>query len=71
MMPPNPKNLASLEAQAREIARALKAGLPSGCGFFLLLFDFGDSGWMTYMSNGQRADMRRLLRELLEKLGPS
>lgn len=57
-----------MEAKAREIGRLLKTKMPEGVGFFLCLYDFGDSGWMTYVGNGRRDDTIKLLRELAEKL---
>jgi hypothetical protein len=65
---PEPITIRALEAMCRDVAVTLRAALPPGCGFFLSLFDFGDSGWTTYMSNGQRDDMVKFLRELADKL---
>ena len=36
-------------------------------GFALLFFDFGPGGYMHYCSNAQREDMKRALRELLQR----
>lgn len=36
-----------------------------------VLFDFGDGGTMSYVSNAQRADMVKALEELLGKLRPA
>ena len=40
-----------------------------GIGFALLLFEFGDAGtWSTYISNAQRDDMIKALRECANNL---
>ena len=58
-----------LEAQAKDLGHMLSGILPPGVGFFLSLFEFGEGGgWSTYMSNGQRADMVKYLRELAARL---
>lgn len=36
-------------------------------GFILLCFPLGQSGIFNYISNGQRSDVRKALRELLER----
>ena len=65
-----------LEATVRGIGQVLgraieDAGAKQGrhLGFALCVYDFGPKGFMTYMSNGRRADMVKALRELLEKIG--
>jgi len=40
----------------------------AGIGFALVLYDFGDRGSIAYASNGNREDMRKALREMLEKM---
>jgi len=37
-------------------------------GFAVVIFDFGERGSMAYASNGQREDVVRTLRELLQKM---
>lgn len=58
----------ALEADARDIGRTIQACLPKGVGFALLLFDFGPGGTMSWLSNAQRADMIRALREMIVRL---
>lgn len=60
--------LRHLEEQARGIGRLLKARMPHNAGFILLLFDFGEGGWTTYVSSAHRADCIKLLREFLARL---
>lgn len=56
-----------LEQQCREIADTIAQACPAGVGFALLLFDYGDGGNIAYVSNGARDDMRKALRELLDR----
>ncbi len=67
--PPKP-TLTQLEERAREIGQLLGSAMPasSGYGFALLLFNFGDKGHLTYVSNAKRADMIEGLKELLMRL---
>jgi len=58
-----------MEAQAREIGNLLHELMgPSGLGFLVTLFEFGDGGWSTYISNGNRKDMVKYLRELAAEI---
>jgi len=60
-----------LEAECRSVAKGMKALVPTGLGFFLVLWDYADApgdGWWTYMSNGDREDMAKFLRECSDKL---
>lgn len=38
-------------------------------GFALLVFDFGEDGTMSYISNAEREDMLEAMTEFLEKQG--
>ena len=64
--------LKELEKEAREIGKLIDRGLKVAkgerIGFVLLLFDFGGSGNITYLSNGRREDMIEALKELIGKL---
>ena len=52
-----------------EVASLIGAALPEGYGFALLVFDSNTSkGFMNYISNAERADMKRALREFLEHM---
>jgi hypothetical protein len=57
-----------MEEHARFIARTLKSGMPPGCGFVIVLFDYVAGGNMTYLSTGNRQDTVKLLRELCTKM---
>lgn len=37
-------------------------------GFMLMVFDFGEGGFLSYVSNAQRADMVKVLREQADRL---
>ena len=66
--------LPELEEMARELGRSIKATMLPGTGFVCVLFDFGGAGTgsMTYLSNANREDTVKMLRELLGKIeGPS
>jgi hypothetical protein len=56
-----------MERTAREIADILGSQCPEGWGFALLFFDFKgpESSWI---SNANRADMVKMLRETADKL---
>jgi len=62
------KSLASIEKHAREIGKILLDVLPPGVGFTLWLFDFGEGGWFTFLSNTRRDDMIRVFIEHIDKL---
>jgi GTPase len=57
-----------LESICADIGAVIRSALPSGTGFALVLFDFGEKGNMAYVSTGQRADTIRVLRELAGNL---
>lgn len=51
----------------RSIADMLRELLPPQLGFTLLVFDYSDAGSIQYISTGHREDMKRIMRQLLEK----
>lgn len=60
-------SLPDLEAHAKRIARSITDALPEGVGFALLIFDFGEHGHLTWLSNADRQDMIRALHEFMQK----
>lgn len=65
---PNPSpDLKRMERDSREIAAVIGSVLPKGWGFGLMFFQFGGPE-STWISNAQRADMVKYLRELADKL---
>mgnify|MGYP001589287051 CR=1 FL=1 len=69
-----PISLSDLEHTCRMIGEAIGSVLAeqhgkSQVGFALLLFDFGDGGHLTYLSNANRLDMIKALYECAAMLG--
>lgn len=60
--------LEELERKMQGIAGAVKPMVPEGCGFAVLVFHYGEGGFMNWVSNAQRADMIKALREMADKL---
>lgn len=58
---------AGAERALREIAEQIKPKLPPGFGFGLFLFEFGDHASMFWISNAQRPDMIKALREWIAR----
>ena len=56
------------ERAAQSTAQLIGSRLPPGCGFALLVFSFGEGGYMTHVSNTQRADLVKALRECADAL---
>jgi len=57
-----------MEEVGREIAVRIDnaTGGAKRVGYVLLMTEFGEGGWTSYISNCQRADMNKLLREFLK-----
>lgn len=61
---------AGAERKLREIGNMLKDVMPSGMGFALFIFDYGDEddkGSVFYLSSADRGDMVKMLREFIAK----
>lgn len=58
----------SLRQEANEIAAILHGILPPGVGFAMLFFDFGPGGRMSYISDADRPDMIKAIKELIVNL---
>ena len=56
------------ERSAQEIAGLIGARLPPNYGFALLVFSFGEGGYLTHVSSAERADLVKLLRECADVL---
>lgn len=56
------------EKAAQSTAALIGDALPPGYGFALLVFSFGEGGYLTHVSNADRADLVRLLRECADVL---
>jgi len=55
-----------MEEQARVLAKVLNDSLPPTIGFTLFLYEYGDKGWLTYISSGKREDMINAVEEWLD-----
>ena len=51
----------------QELAQYIAVVLPPNTGFVLLAFDFGPGGRTEYVSNADRQDVVKLLREFIAK----
>lgn len=60
--------LEEAERKMQSIARVVKGMVPEGWGFTVLCYSWGENGFMNYVSNGQRPDMIKALRECADKL---
>lgn len=62
-------HLQAMEAKTREIARVIGPAFDQfGALFALLTFTEGAGGFASYVSNADRDDMIRALREMADKL---
>jgi hypothetical protein len=61
-------SLEKLEAACRRLGNTIGEVVGPGTAFMVVLSDFGDAGNMTYLSNVDRLDMVKMLRELADKL---
>lgn len=56
----------SAEIALKEIGDYLKYKMPEGYGFSLLMFNFGKKGNMFYISNAERSDMLKAMKEFIK-----
>lgn len=63
----NPEMTPEHRAAGRRLADVISEALHAGTGFALLIFDFGEGGNLSYISNAQREDMLRAMREFIDK----
>jgi len=52
-----------LEHRVSEVGRILATAAPPGHGFAVFFFEFDEGGPIAYISNGERADVLRMMRE--------
>ena len=52
----------------QQMAEKISPMLPKDFGFAILVFPFGDGGTSNYISNAERADMIKALRETADRL---
>jgi hypothetical protein len=56
-----------VESKLNEIGHLIGPVLPKGFGFTLLIFSFGPGGSMFYISNSDRRDMIKAMKEFIAK----
>jgi hypothetical protein len=57
-----------VERSAQEVAGSIGQAIPAGFGFALLIFSFGERGYLTHVSNCNREDLVKCLRETADVL---
>ena len=62
-------SLEQMEEKAGEIGNLIGGACDNmGIGFALILFEFGDDGFATWISNAKRPDMIKALHEMTNRL---
>ena len=56
------------EAELQGLARHIEGVLPDGVVFTLITYTVGEGGYSGYVSNGNRSDMVKALRETIARL---
>ena len=59
------------EKKLKEIGEGLRASMPKGFGFVLLIASFGEGGAMFYTANCDRGDVCNMVREFISKHEPN
>lgn len=59
-----------VEEKLRQMGRAIKADMPKGFGFALMIFSY-ESGSMFYISSAERETMIAAMREFIAKHEPN
>ncbi len=62
------RNFPEAERAAQFVAQSIGYRLPEGYGFALLVFSFGEAGYLTHVSNCERTDLVKILRECADVL---
>ena len=60
--------LREMERDAKDIGKLIGRVVPDDVGFMLMIFNKGEGGFSTYVSNCDRSDMVRGVLELLDKV---
>lgn len=58
-----------IESLLKEIGTILVTHMPSGFGFSLLIFSYGEGGNLFYISSAHREDIVKTMIEFIEKQG--
>lgn len=62
------RDFPEVERNAQLLAQAIGGSLPPNYGFALLLFSFGEGGYLTHVSNARSADLIKTLRECADTM---
>lgn len=53
----------------KRVGRLVSEMLPPGIGFGLFVYEQQEDGWLTYMSNSNREDFVRVLKDFIQRQG--
>jgi antibiotic biosynthesis monooxygenase (ABM) superfamily enzyme len=70
MKPSNMQKLVRMEKVNREVGQLIGSAIQDsggGYGFALFMFSFDDESEMTWISNAERADMIKALKEFIQR----
>jgi hypothetical protein len=56
-----------IEDAARDVGQTIAEVLPEGFGFIFFVFNFGEGGSLSYMSNAERKDVIETLKEFISR----
>lgn len=56
-----------IEVILKDLGKIIGSSLPKGVGFSLFIFDIGEGGNMFYISNADRQDMIKAMKEFIER----
>lgn len=62
---------AAVEKQLKEIGEGLRASMPPGYGFVLLIASYGEGGATFYTSSCERESVIAMMREFIAKWEPN
>ncbi len=63
----NPRMTAEVQASGEKLAKVIESALPPGHGFALLIFEWGDQGNLSWISNAQRDDMIATMKDFIAR----
>lgn len=67
-MPDNKFEIQSLNEKLQDIAEKVKEELPKDTGFAILCFPFYTNGRLFYISNANRDDVAKVMKEWIDKV---
>lgn len=67
-MPDNKFEIQSLNEKLQDIAEKVKEELPKNTGFAILCFPFYTNGRLFYISNANRDDVAKVMKEWISKV---